>query len=128
MSVNVIKPMQLFILAVAIMAQSVPASPGLSNALMGQWARDKSACERPELIFKPTVVIIQIDADGKFVTFTYQRVFYRVDNAKISVSLKKKHPYGKTATDTGLQFLLKNDNGLDMLLLKGKTVAVVRCR
>lgn len=93
---------------------SSDSSPGADNWLIGQWARDRGGCVRPELIFRAGAASIQTDADGHPIEFEYPEATYDVLDRRATVFLKKAHPYGKTPSQTALSFVLRQDHTVEM--------------
>lgn len=97
------------------------------NWLIGQWARDRSGCSRPEFLFYPQIVSIQTDADGRPIRFDYPNASYRIGGAEIAVDLSKRHPYGKTPSKTALNFVLRADGRAEMQGVFETPVILIRC-
>jgi hypothetical protein len=97
------------------------------NIILGEWARSKAECTRPELKFTETQLDIHIDADGAPVAFEYKNIGYVQSPLRILVQLHARHPYSKTLDKNTLLFEIKNNNSISMQHLKIKNTEFVRC-
>jgi hypothetical protein len=98
-------------------------------ALVGEWARTRDACKRPELVFDNTSARIDVDADGRPVSLKYSPVTYATDTGDekvASVLLDKRHPYSKTPSPTELRFKILDTNHIG-LMRKSGIQQFVRC-
>lgn len=97
------------------------------NIILGEWARNKTECTRPELKFTETQLDIHINADGAPVTFEYKNIDYVQSPQHILVQLHARHPYSKTLDKNTLLFEIKNNDSILMQRLKIKNTEFVRC-
>lgn len=105
---------------------SLAASPS-NNDLIGAWSRNPDGCARPELIFGPDRLDLQLDADGTPVRFSYPGIRYRFDGERVAVTLGSNHPYGKTASEQVLEFRQSRRDRLSLLRVDAAGTAFIRC-
>lgn len=101
--------------------------PRTENVILGEWARSKAECARPELTFTATQLDIHIDADGAPVAFEYKNVGYVANPPRVLVQLGARHPYSKTPDKNALLFEILDNNTISMQHLKIKNAQFVRC-
>jgi len=97
------------------------------NIILGEWARSKAECARPELNFSDTQLNIHIDADGAPTVFEYKNIGYVHSPQGVLVQLNARHPYTKTPDKNALLFEIKDKDTILMQHLKIKSTQFVRC-
>jgi hypothetical protein len=127
-SIVVIVAILMYTFTDSVIAESAATRPEqVTNKLLGQWARSAAECKRPEFTFNAATATIQLDADGTPISFDYPQVEYLLKDGRIIADLHKRHPIGKTASKTALEFFLQTDGSAELQMLKKRTLPLVRC-
>ena len=112
-------------LVASLLGSHAEAASG--NPLIGAWSRDRAECAHPELSFQASSASIYVEADGEPTSFKYPAVRYRVDGAKVTVKLGKRHPISKTPEQFALCFVMQPDGRALLQLRKDKSLSFARC-
>lgn len=97
-----------------------------SNALIGNWSRFKTTCDKPELNFVEDSMTINLD--GKPKSFNFKNAVYSVNKADIFVSLGKNHPYSKTPSEKSLTFIIKDNDTMSLKMVNNAELRFYRCK
>lgn len=120
------------LILIAALAGCLPpahaTSPDKQNALLGQWARERAECSRPELSFSPTSARIAMDADGAPIKFSYPKVRYLTQAGTVTIQLGKRHPFAQTPDKTALRFTIVDDDTVALSQSGPAATQFVRCK
>ena len=112
------------LLAVCLVGESRADS---SNPLLGDWARTRTGCVRPELSFAAVTAVIRLDADGTPVLFRYPTVTYRLSDGSVIAEMGRRHPLARTQDKFALHFVISAPEHAVLQLRNGKTLSYTRC-
>ena len=116
-------------LAACVLATCIAgaARADVPNPLLGDWARTRTGCVRPELSFAAVTVVIRLDADGTPVLFRYPTVTYRLGDGSVTADMGRRHPLARTPDKFALHFVISAPEHAVLQLRNGKTLSYTRC-